>query len=371
MSFGLTYIRHMTFLIPMLIIVTFFASGCSKQTETKPNNDISSTQVRPQEQQIQQEQKGQKGYLATFRDGAMFIQWTEVDKKISGQLQVAGLNNNKIESRTHPFNGITNGSNISINFSGSVWMDSLGGVTWTGTIESNKLTLVYPAKDGTLQTIAFRPGTVNDYNNTIGVLKDEGAIQESKEAYQKKQNDTRNNLNNLLIKLNKDTITLSSISFDKEIKSIKSSHETMQKQYTQLRARASVAPLTKYQLEYEVKYDLEYNLRYTLENDLLYNLNYGLGYTIKNAQEFSAYVSNEISALQNCWNDYLSSNRPDTQFNQDRVSSVIASARQEQSLLENRISSAQQEGNNYYSQGQQLYQTAKIFVSGLRSTGSD
>jgi len=372
MGYELAFIRQLKYFLILIIIAILF-TGCSNQT--KPNNETTSTQVK------QREEQEQKGYLATFRDAAMFIQWTEVDKKLSGQLHIAVLKNNKIESKTHPFNGITNGSNISISFTGSVWTDSMSGVTWTGTLESNKLTLVYSAKDGTLQTIAFKPASVSDYNKVIINFQAEGNAQASKEALEKKQNDnrealqkkqteTRNNLDSVLVSLNKDTNTLSAISFDKDIDSLKSSLENLQKQYADLRANATAGPLTQYKLNNVIRYSLENKINYTLENQLRYRLNNGLGYNIRNAQGLSKQISNEITTLQNSWQEYLTCNTPDSQFNQEKITSVINQAKNEQATLENKTSSAQEEGNYYYEQGKKLYQTAKEYVSGLRAVSN-
>lgn len=355
-------------IILILIVTGLYATGCLKQTETaKSSVNANNIEVNAK----QAEQNMQLGYVAVYNNLAMFIRWTEVDKKLSGQLQIASLAGKNVENLTHAFSGIINNSDISISFSGSVWTDSWSGKTWTGTIRDNKLTLVYPAKDGSLQTLLFNSGSITDYNQALGNLQNQGAIQANADAYQQKQKETYNSLNSSLGNLRRDTSRLASINFDNDIKIIQTSLVTMQKHYEQLKKDASVIPLTNYQLNHVVKYDLNVEMAYDLNTNLSYNLNNDLGYDIREAQQLSSYVSQEITILQNSWQEYLKYNSSTSQFNQDTISSSITLAKEQQTLLEKKISSAQGLGNYYYDQGKQLYQTAKNFVAGLTSTGSN
>ncbi len=104
----------------------------------------------------------------------MFLRWTEADKKLNGQLQIFAKQTNgkqSTDSSSHTFEGVLSGENVSIKFTGSVWTDGLAGTTWTGTLKNKTLSLVAPMNDGTLQTYALQPGTVNEYNQVVAQLK--------------------------------------------------------------------------------------------------------------------------------------------------------------------------------------------------------
>src|SRR5438309_5409339 len=77
----------------------------------------------------------QGGYFMKSDSWLLFIQWTEVDKKLNGQMQVfaiTGQSEKQSDVSNHPFTGVTDGENVSLNFSGSMWVDALGGKTWKG-----------------------------------------------------------------------------------------------------------------------------------------------------------------------------------------------------------------------------------------------
>ena len=96
-------------------------------------------------------------YVAVYSNAAFFIEWAETDNKLTGQLQegrlgpgsqsfsdwLNGKKNNTlaVTSENYSFNGVLNGTDISITLS--------NGITMTGTLNKNVLTLSYPANDGT------------------------------------------------------------------------------------------------------------------------------------------------------------------------------------------------------------------------------
>jgi hypothetical protein len=125
-------------LVGLFALVAIFGSGCAQQgssTVSKGKNISSGSD--------------QKGYLFSDSGSVMFTRWTEIDKKVNGQLQVfysQGNGERQPKSFTSSFEGISDGQNISINFTGSIWTNDLSGQTWTGTLKDSELTLVMPAK---------------------------------------------------------------------------------------------------------------------------------------------------------------------------------------------------------------------------------
>jgi hypothetical protein len=122
------------------------------------------------------------GYVAIYTNEAFFISWTAINSNLTGQLQTGRLDGNTVTNSTHAFKGVFNSPSISINFTGSVLTDSLSGQTWTGTMKNGVLTLVYPADNGTLQTIVFKSGSINDYNQAINSLQAQGNSQATQQV---------------------------------------------------------------------------------------------------------------------------------------------------------------------------------------------
>jgi hypothetical protein len=116
-------------------------------------------------------------WLGTALDMAVFIQWTERQGQLSGQLQATWIASDygysakwdvwaatiKLQSSNRPFTGIRNGSSITLHF-----FDY--GQNWTGTIRGKTLELVAPIRSGALSTLVLRPGTIEGYNQAVSSL---------------------------------------------------------------------------------------------------------------------------------------------------------------------------------------------------------
>jgi len=116
------------------------------------------------------------GWLGTARDIAVFVQWTERQGQLSGQLQAAWITSHygysakwdawaatlNVQSINRPFTGIRNGASITLHF--------LAGENWTGAIRGKTLELTVPLRDGRLSVLALKPGTVDGYNRAVSSL---------------------------------------------------------------------------------------------------------------------------------------------------------------------------------------------------------
>jgi hypothetical protein len=151
--------------LPLLLLTCLsLAAGCTQRSnsETAIDKGVST-------------RNDQKGYLHTDGDSVMFLQWTEINGKLNGQMNVfyaKGGRGKSTETSSHSFEGVTNGNNISLNFTGSQWTDGLGGKTWTGTISGSELTLVIPVKNGAFAPVKFSAGTVEQYNQAVLGIKE-------------------------------------------------------------------------------------------------------------------------------------------------------------------------------------------------------
>lgn len=119
-----------------------------------------------------------KGYLFTEETGLLFISWTEQEQELNGTMQRTSKSKEEIETESYPFTGVVSDKNISLNFQGGIF-SSLNGTTITGTFDKGLLTLYFPnQKDGSLLPASFTAATVDDYNQTVSILRNE--IEQSK-----------------------------------------------------------------------------------------------------------------------------------------------------------------------------------------------
>jgi hypothetical protein len=328
-------------------------------------------------------------YVAVYTNSALFINWAETNNKLTGQLQQGFVDNNTlaVTSENYSFNGVLNGADISITLS--------NGITMTGTLSKNVLTLLYPANDGTgtMATIAFKPGSVTEFNTAIGNFqnqknekdasdtaqkkeKDASDTAQKKEkdasdTAQKKEKDASDTLSSSLATINEDASQAATINFDSNMTSFESDLKKMQSDYQKLLSDASVRPLTSDQLNGTLADDLNGTLADDLNGTLADDLNGTLADDLQSAKALYSQLGNDITKLQQNWKIYQSLNISDSLVSADAVPSASGAAQKQQATLSQRISVAQKQGDAYYSQGEKIYQTASKYVSGLTVSGSN
>jgi hypothetical protein len=114
-------------------------------------------------------ESGRHGYAAAGKDWVIFLQFTEKEGRISGQVQavrVEGGTFKHTEVRNPSFTGMRDGSNVSLNFAGF-----LTERTVTGTLSGDTLSLVMPQPNGLLATLEFKRATADEYNAQAEKLK--------------------------------------------------------------------------------------------------------------------------------------------------------------------------------------------------------
>jgi uncharacterized protein YukE len=302
-------------------------------------------------------------YVAVYTNSELFINWAETDNKLTGQLQQASVDNNTlaVTSENYSFNGVLNGADISITLS--------NGITMTGTLNKNVLTLSYPANDGTgtMATIAFKPGSVTDFNQAVDGFQK-----------QKKEKDASDADVSLLMAITEDkldALQAAGVSFDDDMDSFGSLLKGMQSYYQFLKSYVSEQPLTSMRLDVVSQQLNVLSLRLdNIKNFLDVDSSaFGgsFGYHVQQAQALYAQLGNDITKLQQNWKMYQRLNVSDSPVSADAVSSAIGGAQKQQAALSQRIAVAQQQGDSYHSQGEKIYQTASKYVSGLTASGSN
>lgn len=267
-------------------------------------------------------------YVAVYTNSALFINWAETDNELTGQLQLASVDNNTlaVNSENESFNGVLNGADISITLS--------NGKTMTGTLNKNVLTLSYPANVGTMGTIAFKPGSVTDFNQAVDGFQK-----------QKKEKDASDALVSLLVAINQDASRAASVSFDDDMDSFGSLLKGMQSYYQFLKSYVSEQPLTSMRLDVVSQQLNVLSLRLdNIKNFLDVDSSaFGgsFGYHVQQAQALYAQLGNDITKLQQNWKIYQSLNVSDSLVSADAVSSAIGDVQKQQAALSQRIATAQ------------------------------
>lgn len=281
----------------LAICITIAISGCSKEninsTQSQVQNTTSPVSMLPTPTPTSANKTDSpKGYLLVNNSEVLFIRWTEADKKLSGQLQMffTQINKDKREndSSTHSFTGVIDKENISLNFTGSVWTDGLGGNTWTGTLKDKNLTLIIPNKDGKLNTFVFQSATVEDYNSAVSNIQNKVADDNQRIDIQKAQaiqaqaqadklateqnavkNANQKLANNIGVLNNSIKNSVNIKRFDDILTSYNTHWKSMQDNYQKLKSHTSKNPLTSDDI-YQGNSDL-YNMnsdRYNISSDV-------------------------------------------------------------------------------------------------------
>jgi hypothetical protein len=108
------------------------------------------------------------GWLVADDRGAVFLQWTRSGGQLTGSATVARLakDDTSVEEASAGFEGVIANGSVSLHFSS--W---LGGSTWNGKLDGDKLTLSYPDSDGRLQVADFRPSDLAAYRDRVSHLE--------------------------------------------------------------------------------------------------------------------------------------------------------------------------------------------------------
>jgi hypothetical protein len=156
-------------LFPLLLALALLA-GCKEVAGNDPRSSAAGAE-KTSPTPIETESR-KTGYLHTDDDSATFIQWAKAERQIKGQMQVLDVNRDgKTDSSSYSFEGVFDGDNLSLTFRGR-HQTFLEGITVTGTLKGDALTLVWPHSNGTLLTQELRPASVAEYNDAAHILQE-------------------------------------------------------------------------------------------------------------------------------------------------------------------------------------------------------
>jgi hypothetical protein len=328
----------------------------------------------------------QMGYLHSDDISAAFIRWTEVDKKVNGQLQVFYTKGNverQSQNASYSFEGVCDRGSISINFTGSVWISDLSGKTWTGTLNSTELTLVVPTGAGTLAPVKFQAASVEDYNNAVATIRKrlvEQNVQVQRErdeqariaAEQQAVVDANQQVESATSRLVSATDDLlAGADFDLVLRDYGNHLKEMQAHHQEMRGKAAKKQLTSSELR-----EVESELR-TVESDLrsIESDARAMDFRLRSMNVKIAEVRASTSLLQRSWGalqQAVSANTsatPGTTYTGGYVSEQV---RRAEAAIENASTIMQRttkQATTFDGQARELCRSSESFVKTLKVVG--
>lgn len=300
----------------------------------------------------------QNSYVIMDSMYTAFIQWTEVDEELAGQLQLYHIDTDslELESSSHSFNGLHNENSISLKFTSIIFLDSFSGQIWTGTLQKNELVLVISSNDGELNTIVFHKGTVEDYNENVADLQSELFNLQQ----QRVQQDLLNNIvKNVTDGINKITYDLKfykdASDFEYILNEYNYNWEIMLEDNEIMHDDASL-------YDYNFVQDDLNMLR--LDNDYFNSIDYSLESEINYLNDAIQQINNDIATLQNSLSKLRNLDSSKANDYDDSVNMVIYDA---EGFVNNALNSITQ----VRFQAEQINQNADVLLNEAEKFVSD
>lgn len=111
-----------------------------------------------------------RGYMASFTDGHIFVEWTEAGGNLSGTLQTAQAKpgtQDGIATESAGFTGIRSGDRVTLTIPTGLGFST----TWSGTTDGATLTLFIPDARGVTTPRTFAPASLTDYNRAVEAFR--------------------------------------------------------------------------------------------------------------------------------------------------------------------------------------------------------
>ena len=328
--------------------------------------------------------RDQRGYLHADSDSVIFLSWTEINGKLNGQMNIFFAKGNRTkntDTSAHAFEGVSDGNNISLNFTGSIWTDGLGGKTWTGTMSANELTLVIPNKNGQLSPVKFNTGTIEQYNDAVrritqGVTDQNVRVQAENAQAAKLQAERNavvegnNRVHSSLEALKSATAQLSnSLSFDALFDGYERTWEKMKADHNKLISKASEKPLTSSKLG-----SVESVLGMMQSDIGAFESHAGaLASNLERLRSGINSVRQSQTELRSAWQNYQDAIHANTgggsapDINEADIQSAIKEGDQRVREGTAMAKEASARGERYFSQSNELFKKDEALVKGLRA----
>lgn len=327
-------------------------------------------------------------FLSTSNNHVAFIQWTDNNGQLSGQLEEVYLSSNnalQVQQTHAAFTGTLTNSQVSLNFGSFFGIPEI----ITGTFDGNTLTLALPQSNGQLSSVVFNPSSIDDYNKAVSTFEgnvsqqasnatataqaqeiqaeDQQATATTLESQQQAVTNANNALSSALSSLQSDTNSLANdTNFKDVLQSYANDWQQMQKDYQQERSDASNGCANGNQ--YTVADD-----SYTVTDDLYSIQDDGYSFNdvkmpisgdIQRVQQDIQTVQSDWQQLQNA----VAANTtgtPAPAFSSNDVNKAIQAAQNQITSSQNALKNAQAQATNYDNEAKQLKQQADALAANM------
>jgi hypothetical protein len=323
--------------------------------------------------------RGPQGYIASDKNGVIFIQFAEQGGQLSGQVQFFGIEGRgwkKTGANNASFTGLRDGSSVSLRFAG-FFTDR----TINGTLSGDTLSLVLPQQDGRLATVEFRRASVGEYNAEVEKLK--GQVVESNEATRRAQaEETRigqlrqhaaqvdGSIQSAYESLDERINGLGeALQFDRPLSGFDQHWREMQEHEKDFKSKATARPLDSYKLG-DVGYTLQ-RLNYDRQNIGYDRQN--LGYAIKDASERISEVRDAVASLQKAWEELQTARNSEagaymrSEVREEHVDTIKTRTEAEIRKVEDAISRADARARGIEQKADELYEKSKALLDRLKA----
>lgn len=326
------------------------------------------------------------GYLSTTSADILFIQWTNNNGQLSGQLQgvyVSANNPLQVQKIHASFTGTLSGSQISLNFGNFLGIPDI----ITGTFDGSTLKLSLPDSNGQIESVVFQGASISDYNNAVASFEsnvekeanqatataqaqeieaqNEQATATTIESEQQAVTDANNALSSALSNLQSDTNNLANdTNFKDVLQSYANDWQQMQKDYQQEQADANGGCN---------------NIGTVESDDGAVQSDYGsIESDDGSFQSAEAPINNDISivqqdiqTVQSDWQQLQyavaanTTGTPAPAFTSSEVNQAVQAAQKQIASSQSALKNAQVQATNYDNEAKQLKQQADAIVANM------
>jgi hypothetical protein len=327
--------------------------------------------------------RGPRGYLASDKNGVIFIQFADQGGQLSGQMQFFGAEGRgwkKTGANNASFTGLRDGSNVSLRFAG-FFTDR----TINGTLSGDTLSLVMPQPDGRLATVGFRRASVGEYNAEVEKIR--GQVAKTNEATRRARAE-ESRLEQLRQRAAEADSSMQSayefldervkgvgdaLRFDKPLSGFDQHWREMQEHEKEFKVKAAVRPLDSYKLS-EVGYALQ-KLEYDQQRIEYDRQN--LGYAMRNANEKISDVREALADLQKAWEGLQAARSSEvgayirSEVDEGDITSIKARAEAEIKKLEEATGQADARARGIERKAHDLHGKSQALLDRLKASSED
>jgi chromosome segregation ATPase len=327
--------------------------------------------------------RGPRGYLASDKNGVIFIQFAEQGGQLSGQMQFFGTEGRgwkKTEANNASFTGLRDGANVSLRFAG-FFTDR----TINGTLSGDTLSLVLPQPDGRLATVGFRRASVGEYNAEVEKIRRQVAKTNEDtrraqvelshlEQLRQRAAQADNNMQRAHESLDERLSGLDdTLQFDRPLAGFDQHWREMQEHEQDFKVKAAVRPLDSYKLS-AVDYALQ-KLGYDRQN--IEHDRQNLDYALTKANEKISDLRDGVAALQKAWEELQAARRSEagvylrSEVDEGDIAAIKTRAEVEIKKLEEATGQADARARGIERKVSDLYGKSQALLNRLKASSED